>query len=108
MWILWTLLYLVVRQQHGERAIVAGREALTTGLIKRVGDGTHIGTWEDRWIPSTLMMKPMGRQGSCPLEKVSDLINVGTGTWKVDVVRNNFLALDADGVEPREDSHILC
>jgi hypothetical protein len=80
------------------RAIVAGREALSTGLIKRVGDGTQIRTWEDRWIPGTLSLKPMGRMGTLPLEKVSDLIIAGSGTWNVDVVRNNFLAPDADAI----------
>ena len=35
------------------RAIVAGREALDAGLIKRVGTGSTISIWEDRWITST-------------------------------------------------------
>ena len=33
------------------RAIMAGREALQAGLIKRIGDGTSTSIWTDRWIP---------------------------------------------------------
>ena len=80
------------------RAIMAGREALVLGLIKRVGDGTSISTWEDRWIPGTYTLKPMGRQGTLPLENVSDLIDQESRTWRIDVVRDNFLAPDADAI----------
>ena len=40
----------------------------------------------------------MGRQGTEPLEKVSELIDHDSATWKVDVVRRNFLSPDADAI----------
>lgn len=40
-------------------AIVAGRDALKNGLIKRVGDGSTISSWDDKWIPGTMSMKPL-------------------------------------------------
>ena len=50
-------------------AIVAGCVALEAGLIKRVVNGSSVSTWTNRWIPRTESLKPMGRQGTEPLEK---------------------------------------
>ena len=36
------------------RAIVAGRAALEVGLLKRIGNGSSINIWEDRWLPGML------------------------------------------------------
>jgi hypothetical protein len=36
---------------HTWRAILHGREALTKGLIKRVGDDSSIRIFDDPWIP---------------------------------------------------------
>jgi hypothetical protein len=33
------------------RAIIAGREALQLGLVKRIGDGSSVSVWQDNWIP---------------------------------------------------------
>lgn len=41
------------------RAIIAGREALNVGLLKRVGDGSSISVWSNKWIPGTNSMSPM-------------------------------------------------
>lgn len=62
------------------KAIIAGRDAMDVGLIKRVGDGSTISIWTDRWIPNTMTLKPSGRQGSAILNTVSDLIDEQTGT----------------------------
>jgi hypothetical protein len=81
--------------------MVAGREALNIGLIKRVGRGASISTWTDKWIPGTHTLKLMGRldvEDPLPLEKVSDLIDQETGLWNVSVIRNNFLAPDAEAI----------
>ena len=40
----------------------------------------------------------MGRSGTEPLEKVSDLIDTYTGKWKVDLIRRNFFAPDAAAI----------
>jgi hypothetical protein len=43
------------------RAILEGREALKTGLIKHVGDGSTISIWQDIWIPGICARRPMGQ-----------------------------------------------
>jgi ribonuclease HI len=48
--------------------------------------------------PRYSVIETYGPDGTLPLEKVSDLIIAGSGTWNVDVVRNNFLAPDADAI----------
>lgn len=48
--------------------------------------------------PTTSTLKPTGRQGVDPLDRVSDLIDTETGTWDVELVRRNFLAPDAQAI----------
>ena len=52
------------------RAIVAGRAALHAGLIKRVGDGSTISIWHDRWILGLATLSPMVVPGGTTLETV--------------------------------------
>jgi hypothetical protein len=40
------------------RAIVAGREALQLRMIKRVGDGSSVAIWHDKWIPEIETLQP--------------------------------------------------
>lgn len=39
------------KASHTWRSILAGREVLKSGLIKRIDDGSNTNIWEDRWIP---------------------------------------------------------
>jgi ribonuclease HI len=88
------------------RAIVAGREALQTGLIKRVGSGDSISIWEDKWIPDSYSMKPLfkpddnelAKVSNTKLEKVSQLIDGSSWTWRRDLVRSVFALPDAEAI----------
>ena len=80
------------------RAIIAGREALKVGLIRRIGDGSSVSIWNDTWIQGKLSMKPSMQVGSDTLHTVSDLIDSDSWLWKVDIVRRNFIAPDADAI----------
>lgn len=74
------------------RAIIAGRDALKTGLIKRPDDsGSTISIWDDKWIPGTLSMSPVARIGNANINMVSDLIDSDNWTRKMDIVRGNFI-----------------
>lgn len=78
------------------RAIIAGKEALSTGLLKRVGSGTSVSIWEDKWIPCTRSLTPIAHIGNAHLHRVSDLIDAETWIWKSQVIRENFIPPDVD------------
>ena len=80
------------------RAIIAGREALQAGLVMRVGDGSSINVWTDKWIPGTLSMKPLFRPPSTNVQTVSDLIVTENWSWRQDLIRTTFIAPDADAI----------
>jgi hypothetical protein len=54
--------------------------------------------WEDKWIPWTHTLKPIGRLGTSRLEEDSDLIDKNNGSGKISAVRANFLSLDAEAI----------
>jgi hypothetical protein len=82
------------------RAVIAGREALRLGLLKRIGDGSSVNIWHDAWVPGLRSMKPSVRIGDEPgtLNTVSELLDSESGCWKIDIIRANFMAPEADAI----------
>jgi hypothetical protein len=78
------------------RAIVAGREALVVGLLKRIGDGDSVSIWTAKWIPGNISMTPSVHTGEEELHCVCDLIDKENRAWKVEIIRKNFIAPEAD------------
>ena len=72
------------------RAIIAGRSALSKGLLKRVGDGSSIAVWTDKWIPGKFSMTPSMQIGTDDLHMVSDLLDGDSGTLDVQKVRGQW------------------
>lgn len=54
------------------RSVVAGRDALQTGLIKWVGDGSTLSIWNGRWIPRSSTLSRMVKLGGTTLEHVCE------------------------------------
>jgi hypothetical protein len=79
------------------RAILAGREALKLGLIKRIGLGESVSIRDDDWIPGPYSMKPMGKLQDTTLLTVNELMNEDH-QWNVSLVRELFFAPDADAI----------
>ncbi|XVF43608.1 hypothetical protein PTKIN_Ptkin02bG0053400 [Pterospermum kingtungense] len=62
------------------------------GLIWNVGDGSHIRIWEDVWIPSVPLNKPMGPPTFEFHDlKVWNLIDSGIGHWNIEVIDQMFI-----------------
>jgi hypothetical protein len=89
------------------RAIIVGRGALEKGMVKRVGDGTSISIWTDKWILGKLSMMPAAQLGIDDLNRaadldvlnrVSDFLCADGGSWDIQNVRRNFIAPDADAI----------
>ena len=58
------------RSSYTWGAIVAGREVLKQGLIRRIGDGSTTRIWEDRWIPQHFGGRPIVPQDGFALARV--------------------------------------
>jgi hypothetical protein len=79
------------------RAILAGREALKLGLIKRMGSGQSISIWEDCWLPNSATMRPMGRLKETDLVMVNELLTA-SNDWNEPLIREIFFAPDVDSI----------
>lgn len=65
---------------------MAGREALHSGLITRMGDGSSISVWNDKWIPGTISMPPIFRPQHTIVERVFELIDPSNWSWRQELV----------------------
>lgn len=82
---------------HTWRAILAGREVLSQGLIKRIGDGSSTNIWRDRWIPKHFGGKPLTPGDGQDVTTVSELLLPG-GQWDVAAIRQRFIQVDVDAI----------
>jgi hypothetical protein len=71
------------------RAILAGREVLRKGLVKRVCDGLTTRIWHDRWMLGHFTGRPLTPAEGQDVEKVSDLIT-DSGAWNEGLIRDIF------------------
>uniref|UniRef100_A0A0A8ZAR8 Reverse transcriptase zinc-binding domain-containing protein n=1 Tax=Arundo donax TaxID=35708 RepID=A0A0A8ZAR8_ARUDO len=83
---------------HTWRAILTGRNALSYGLIRRIGDGTQTNVWTDRWIPDAIGNKPICRLESATATTVNDMINQDDNSWGIHALSLNLIPSDADVV----------
>jgi hypothetical protein len=79
------------------RAILAGKEALKPGLIRRIGNGVTTRIWEDRWIPQHFGGKPITPAEGQEHAHVNELL-ADSGGWNEDKVRVNFFNIDAEAI----------
>jgi hypothetical protein len=80
------------------QAIIDGREALQLGLVKRIGDGSSVSVWQDSWIPGIRNLRPSIQTGDEEINKVAELIDPTTGSWKIVLIRRNFILSEADTI----------
>jgi len=83
---------------HTWKAILAGREVLNLGLIKRIGDGSLTNIWRDRWIPKHFQTKPLTPQDGQEVSRVSELITTD-GRWDARRIRQIFIPMDAEAIQ---------
>jgi len=81
------------------RSLFQAKSLLLKGILWRVGDGSSIKIWKDRWIPSSsshLVSSPVGVLGQ--EATVSELIDRERGCWISNVVSENFRKDEADAI----------
>jgi hypothetical protein len=72
------------------RSILRGLEVMKMGMIWRVGDGRNLKIWSDPWISREPSRRPITPRGGSILTHVDDLIDPGTGSWDIALVRAVF------------------
>lgn len=88
------------RKNHASqtwRAILAGRDVLKKELLKRVGDGSSIHIWQDRWIPNHFGGKPLVIPDDPPVFNVSELLTP-SGGWNESLINHLFAKIDAHAI----------
>jgi hypothetical protein len=98
------------RKKHSSqtwRSILAGRDVLTRGLIKRIGNGRSTNIWNDPWIPMHFDARAITPHEGQEVINVSDLITKA-GLWNEEVIKAIFLPIDANAIlliplRPQED-----
>ncbi|KAF7822220.1 ribonuclease H [Senna tora] len=81
------------------RSILSARWVLEKGAIWKVGNGTQIRIWEDRWLHGPhcyRLLQP--QQLDSELQWVSDLIDHDTRTWRHDLLSTQFNEVDASNI----------
>lgn len=87
------------------RAILAGREVLTKGLLRRIWDGNLTNIWYDRWIPNHFDGKPLIRPAAPVLNSVSELITA-SGVWNEELIKHTFADIDAMAIMSKADQRL--
>ena len=81
------------------RSIHATQALMRRGLRWQVGNGENIRIWRNKWLPTPKTYKVVTlERGNILLTMVCDLIDNESKEWKVDVVRQNFLAQDVEAI----------
>ena len=82
------------------KSLCQARHVIELGSVWRVGDDQSIQIRRDRWLPKTSCSRIVSPLSVLlPEARVCDLINAETHTWKVNLVKQNFI--------PQETSIIL-
>ncbi|KAL1216437.1 putative mitochondrial protein [Cardamine amara subsp. amara] len=80
-----------LRPSYGWRSILYGRELLSQGLSKQIGNGESFQVWTDSWIEDNGWRPPLRKQTYFDLNmSVSDLIDVQRRYWNVEVLQDLF------------------
>lgn len=82
---------------HTWRAILAGREVLSQGLIRRIGNGESTDIWNDRWLPNHFGGRPLTPAGGQSVSRVSELLSEN-GQWNEDAIMQSFIPVDAAAI----------
>lgn len=77
-----------------------GRELLTQGLVRNIGNGTSSNVWGEKWIIDTIPRPPMYKE-SITMNlalNVSDLLIEGTSMWNQNLLFQTFTPEDVERI----------
>ena len=83
------------RPSYVWRSILHGRDLLTKGLYKLVGNGLSLHVWTDPWIRDGQMLRPLIKNPVIDIDlRVSDLIDYERRDWIKDKLEDLFYPED--------------
>lgn len=88
------------RKKHASstwRAVLARREALQQGLIKRIVNGENTDIWRDRWIANHFGGLPITPREGQEVQQVAELLTA-SGDWNGPLIRELFVPIDARAI----------
>lgn len=81
------------------RSILQARYVIEVRAVWRLGDSRSTFIRTNKWLSKNLAMMIVSPPTVLPLDsRVSEFIDEATHTWKLDVVRSEFLAYEANMV----------
>lgn len=73
-----------------------GREILSLGLIKRIGNRADTHIWLANWLPRDFKLRPICPRSNDPPTRVSDLIDPAKRSWNMQLLDEHLIAPDVD------------
>lgn len=80
------------------RAVLDGRDVLAQGIIRRIGDGETTSIWDHNWLPRDSFKCPITSLTHDPPQRVAELIEQATASWREELVRSVFTPFDAEEI----------
>ncbi|XP_059629862.1 uncharacterized protein LOC132272787 [Cornus florida] len=68
----------------------ATKPIINLGLRWRICDGQSVDIWSDPWLPGNAHSKISSKRDGLSIQRVSELINAPTHSWKTDVINTSF------------------
>ncbi|GAU17808.1 hypothetical protein TSUD_171970 [Trifolium subterraneum] len=87
------------RPSYSWKSIHQARWILKKGCFWIVGNGQHINIWEDRWInPQVGNTIWTTKPTNTPLQYVRDLIDPSSHNWNPQIIKQNFIPIEANQI----------
>ena len=80
------------------QSMLDGIQTFNRGCIWCVGDGSQIDIFTTQWIPNSPDGMVLTPRHNIVLSKVDDLIGAITGALDSELIRENFLSIDANNI----------
>jgi hypothetical protein len=78
------------------RSLLSSRDLLNDGLVWRIGDGSNVKIWQDRWLPTPITYSVQSPPRVIPPDSlVSAIIDQETHTWNIELINSIFMPDEA-------------
>lgn len=86
------------RCSHAWRSILQARDVILKGAVWRVGDGSSINIWEQKWVPNVSTSKVVSPRLNSQVTWVSELFLPNSKIWDVNLLKATFYPWEAEEI----------